>query len=256
MGKQAREATRERRIARDAAQRRTTRRNRVLAFAGGLVIIGLVVAIVVAVLNAAGASGDKQSAAARERLVAPAIATAQGALALGKAGAPVQLEIYLDYMCPYCGRFERANSGELARMVADGEVRVHLYPLSFLDKMSRGTRYSTRAANAIATVGDQAPDKVLAFSAALFASQPAEGSRGLSDDEIARLASDSGVPPATVARFAEGSFEPWLAASTSAVFETGVTSTPTVKINGTRFTGDLYTVGPLTEAVTAAKGRS
>ncbi|HTJ33126.1 MAG TPA: hypothetical protein VL738_07835 [Dactylosporangium sp.] len=43
-------------------------------------------------------------------------------------------------------------------------------------------------------------------------------------------------------------------ASASAVFETGVSSTPTVKINGVRFEGDLYTVGPLTRAVAAAKG--
>lgn len=121
--------------------------------------------------------------------------------------------------------------------------------------MSQGTRYSTRAANAVATVADGAPDKVLAFSAALFADQPAEGTDGLSDDEIAKLASDAGVPPEVVARFPELTFEPWVTASTGAVFDTGVTGTPTVKINGAVFRGYLYTAGPLTQAVTAAKGQ-
>ena len=49
-------------------------------------------------------------------------------------------------------------------------------------------------------------------------------------------------------------FEPWIEKSTKAAFDT-ITGTPTVKINGVVFKGDLYTAGPLTEAVTAAKGR-
>jgi protein-disulfide isomerase len=251
VGKEARNAARERRIARAAAERRARSRNRILGSAGGLVIIGLAIAIVIALVNAAG--GDKKRGTAAT--VTPAIATAAGALALGKATAPVKLEIYLDYMCPFCGRFEHANTGEIDRMVADGTVRLELYPLSFLDKMSQGTRYSTRAANAVATVADRAPDKVQAFSNALFAKRPAEGTRGLSDDEIADLASGAGVPAEVVARFTERTFEPWVMASTDAVFDSGVTGTPTVKINGVLFQGDLYTVGPLTEAVAAAKAK-
>ena len=114
----------------------------------------------------------------QKELVVPTTATANGAISVGKANAPVKLEVYLDYMCPFCGRFERANGGELDRLVADGTVQLHLYPLSFLDRLSNGTRYSTRAANAIVTVADRAPDKVLAFNSALFADQPAEGSSG------------------------------------------------------------------------------
>ena len=255
MGKQQRYAARERRVAKAVAEQRARRRNRILASVGGLVIVGLVVAIVVGLVNAAGGDGAKGVAASQKTLVTPANATAAGALAFGKADAPVRLEIYLDYMCPYCGRFERANAGELVRMVADGSVRLELYPLSFLDKMSNGTRYSTRAANAVATVADRAPDKVQGFSTALFTSQPAEGTDGLPDGELAKLARSAGVPEDVVTRFTEGIYEPWVEASTSAVFATGVTGTPTVKINGVRFSGDLYTAGPLTRAVVAAKGQ-
>lgn len=255
MGKQARHAAREQRIAIAAARQRAHKRNRTLAAVGGLVIVGLVVVIVISLVNAAGRGGTPGGAAAQPAVVTPAIATANGALLLGQATAPVKVEIYLDYLCPYCGRFERANSGELDRMVADGTVRLELYPLSFLDKMSNESRYSTRAANAVATVADRAAGKVLAFSNALFANQPAEGSAGLSDEQIAKLASGAGVPPDVVTRFTEGIFEPWVAASTSAVFKSGVTGTPTVKINGSRYDGDLYTVGPLTRAIAAAKGR-
>jgi protein-disulfide isomerase len=242
-------------MAQAAARRRARKRNRILAITGGLVIMGLVVAIIVSLVNAAGPGADPSAAASKKPLVAPAGATAAGALVVGKSTAPVKLEIYLDYLCPYCGKFDRANSGELERMVSDGTVRIELYPLSFLDKLSNGARYSTRAANAVATVADRAPDKVQAFNRVLFANQPEEGSHGLSDSEIAKFASDAGVPPEVVAHFSEGTFEPWVAASTDKVFASGVTGTPTVKINGTLFKGDLYTVGPLTRAVTAAKGQ-
>jgi protein-disulfide isomerase len=210
----------------------------------------LLVAIVVGLINAAG-GGD--TAARRGEGAVPATATAGGALTVGDAAAPVKLEVYLDYMCPFCGRFERANSGELERLVADGTVRLELYPLSFLDRASNGSEYSTRTANAIATVADHAPDKLLAFNTALFAHQPAEGTSGLTDEEIAALARDAGVPADVANLFAGRVFQPWVETSTAAVFETGITGTPTVKINGAVFTGDLYTAGPLTSAVAAAK---
>jgi len=182
-------------------------------------------------------------------------ATAAGAIQVGDPAAPVKLEVYLDYMCPFCGRFDRANADQLNRLVADGTVRLEIYPLSFLDKTSNGTRYSTRAANAAATVADRAPDKLLAFTQALFAQQPHEGSDGLTNDQIANLAHGAGVPQDVINTFVDRTFEPWIAKLTDTAFASGITGTPTLKINGTVFKGDLYTVGPLTDAITAAKGQ-
>jgi protein-disulfide isomerase len=42
--------------------------------------------------------------------------------------------------------------------------------------------------------------------------------------------------------------------SNQAALAAGVTSTPTVKINGAAFKGDLYTAGTLKDAVTKAVG--
>lgn len=258
MGTQARAIAREVRRAEAAAEQRRRRRGRLLAGAGGVVILGLLLAIVVALVNAAGGSGSGTSEGAspsRTALVTPAASTHDGAIIIGEAAAPVELDIYLDYMCPYCGRFERANTAELERMVADGTVRLELHPLSFLDKASDGARYSTRAANAIATVADRAPDKLRAFNAALFTRQPAEGSRGLSDEEIGAIAGGVGVPPDVVDLFEERMFQPWVETATRAAFASGINGTPTVMINGVVFKGDLYTVGPLTAAVATAKVR-
>jgi protein-disulfide isomerase len=103
-------------------------------------------------------------------------------------------------------------------------------------------------------VADRAPDKVLAFNKALYSSQPVEGSPGLSDQEIAARARDSGVPQEVISRFHEMIFEPWIDQQTDIAFRSGVSGTPTVRINGVVFKGDLYTIGPLTQAVIATKG--
>jgi protein-disulfide isomerase len=254
VGEQARNTTRQQRLARAAAARRRAKRNRILAACGGLVVVGLLVAIGVTLVNAAGGA-SRVDGTVPTTLVTPAGATAAGAIRIGNLAAPVRVEVYLDYMCPYCDRFDHANADEINRMIAAGTARLDLYPMSFLDKMSNGTRYSTRAANAVATVADRAPDKVLPLTRALFAQQPAEGSRGLTDDQIANLARGAGVPQDVIDTFADRTFEPWIAALTDKAFAGGITATPTVKINGTAFKDDLYTAGPLTEAVTAAKGQ-
>ncbi len=253
MSKQARTLSRELRQARVLAGQQARRRQRLVMSGGAIVILGLVVAIVVSLIAAAGRGGEPDAVAGP--VVVPAGATAAGALQVGRADAPVRVEVYLDYMCPFCGRFERANGDELNRLLADGTARLELHVLSFLDDASSGTRYSTRAANAVASVADRAPDRLLAFHAALYADQPDEGSRGLTDDQIAELARRAGVPDNVVATFSERTFEPWIVRVTKAAFSGGVTGTPTVRINGKVFEGDLYTAGALTRAVLDARSR-
>src|SRR5262249_19088729 len=143
--------------------------------AGGFVIIALIAAIIVVVATSGPKDSAPRAATSGAAMVAPANTTANGAIAVGQMSAPVKLEIYLDYMCPYCGRFENANSADIAGLVKAGTIRLELHPLAFLDRMSSGTRYSTRAASAVAAVADRAPDSLLAFSAALYSAQPAEG---------------------------------------------------------------------------------
>jgi protein-disulfide isomerase len=252
VSKEARTRARELRQAQAAAARRRQRRLRLLGGIGGVVIIGLLIAIGAVVVKAV--SGDDDPPPATGQLVTPANLTDAGAIPVGQTTAPVTVEIFLDYMCPACGKFEAANSGELDRLVKAGTVRIALRPISFLDRTSQGTRYSTRAANAMATVADRAPTAVWAFNTALYDNQPEEGTRGLSDDEIGARAARAGVPPDVVAAFTERIFERWVAESTERAFASGVEGTPTIRINGKVFTGDVYTTGPLTKAVEAAAG--
>jgi len=171
---------------------------------------------------------------------------------IGKPEAKVTVTVYLDFMCPYCGQFDRANGSALAAAVDNGTARIEVHPMAFLDDLSSGTKYSTRAANAFAAVANHDAATALAFSQLLFARQPAENSAGLTDATIADLASQAGAPADVVAGFSKQAYQPWVAKITKQAFDSGITGTPTVKINGQTFTGDLYTAGSLAEAIKAA----
>jgi protein-disulfide isomerase len=253
MSKQSRIRTQELRMAQLEAAARKAKRRRIAQVLGGLVILGLVAAIVVVVIQATSGSEDDVKPPTGE-VVAPQNLTDSEAVPVGDADAPVTVEIYYDYMCPACGAFEAANGDELDRLITEGAARVELRPISFLDEQSEGTRYSTRAANAFATVVDDAPDLAWDFHRALYADQPEEGTEGLSDDDIAEIAAESGVPEDVVDRFTDSTFEAWVASVTAEAFDSGVQGTPTIKIDGELFEGDPYTVGDLTDAIESAAG--
>jgi protein-disulfide isomerase len=233
-----------------AAVARRTRRRRVVTSVGAVVIVGLIGAITFAVVNAAGR--ERTLPDVTGEVVVPQHLTPTGAIPVGATDAPVTVEIYFDYMCPACGAFESANGGELDRLVADGVARIELRPIAFLDEQSSGTEYSTRSANAVAVVADAAPDRVWAFHTALYGQQPAEGSEGLSDEQVADIAAEAGVSADVVDLFTDGTYRPWVASVTREAFDSGVQGTPTVKIDGEVFEGNVYAVGPLTEAIESA----
>lgn len=185
-------------------------------------------------------------------LIAPAAATDAGAVRFGKDDAKVTVTVYADFMCPYCGQFERANGEALQSAVAAGTIALDIHPMSFLDSQSAGARYSTRAANAFVTVANADPAAALRFNQLLFANQPTEGTTGLSDSELATLAGQAGASSEVVDSLAKQAYVPWIEQLTQQAFDAGVKSTPTVKINGRTFTGDLFSPGPLAAAIQQA----
>ena len=118
--------------------------------------------------------------------------------------------------------------------------------------MSNGHEYSTRTANAIATVANHSPEHAWDFHTALYDAQPAEGTDGLSDEQIAGVAKGAGVPADVANKFVEGTYRNWVSSVTQQAFAAGIEGTPTVKIDGAVFDGDLYTTGPLTAAIESA----
>lgn len=286
-----REDARAKAVALRQEQERKAKRNRLLAIGGLVAAIAVLAAVVVVIVRQgaerAEAYGTVQYGAGAEGLVVPALDEVEGpstavdgaipvsAAGVGEAAADgTTVTVYFDFMCPYCGQFDAANGAELEKLAAQEGVTVEYRPISFLDGTSQGTFYSTRAANALAVVAQEDPENMVAFMTALYANQPEEGSSGLSDTEIAEIATEAGVPAEVTEQFTatvdgtyevatddgteerEGTwrtFSPWVAAATQqADTDLGGVSTPSVLIDGEKFEGDLYNPGPLTDAVLAA----
>jgi len=228
-----------------AEQEKTAREakvRRIITFSGlgvvALAVIGLVVWGIVSASNAAKqtSNGVKATYAA----------------VIGKDSAPVTLDVFQDFMCPVCGEFEKANGAEVSKLVDAGTVKLRIHAMNFLDDSSLGSKYSTRAANAFITVWKAEPDKALAFNKLLYDNQPAEKTTGLTDAKIAELAAQAGVSQSVIDTFAQLTNADFPTNATNEAYAQNVTGTPTVFINGTKFSGDLFTTGPLTAAIQQA----
>ena len=71
----------------------------------------------------------------------------------------------------------------------------------------------------------------------------------LSDDQLASFATQAGASGEVIASFAKRTFVPWIDQITQQAFDAGVKGTPTVKLNGQVYSGDIYTPGALMTAI-------
>ena len=161
-----------------------------------------------------------------------------------------KVDIWFDAMCPVCGAFEKTNGETLAKAVADDSITLRLHPLTFLDRASNGTGYSTRAAAALVCVAVHDPERALDYYQALFTNQPEENSSGLTDTELAKLATDLGIADIGDCIDRSGPYQAWAQANT-AHSQTGpievdgtkvldnIQGTPTVIVDGKQYTGSI-----------------
>jgi protein-disulfide isomerase len=157
---------------------------------------------------------------------------------------PVKVEVYFDFLCPFCKQFEATVTPTLDQLVAAGKITLIWHPLGFLDSHSNPAGYSTHAAASAGCASDAG--KLKPYGEALFAAQPAEGGPGLSDDRLIDIAGNAGIiNPAFAACVRDAKYAPWVGQLTNQAVQRGVTATPTVLVNGKQ-------VQPTADAITAA----
>lgn len=154
------------------------------------------------------------------------------------------LTMYIDYDCPSCGKFEEANGQQIKEWLNDGTLdSVTIQPMAFV------SQYSMQAFNALSCVADQNPDALYDTHMALMANQP--GGTALSEDELTSLLENAGNPVGTEkfdACVTSEAYKPFIEAATARA-QNGplpavngenekVTGTPTIFINGDRYSGD------------------
>lgn len=144
---------------------------------------------------------------------------------------PVTIDLYEDYLCPACKQFQQASGETINQLVSSGKAKVVFHPVAYLNRFST-TEYSTRssAASGCAAKGG----KFKEFTDALFAQQPAEGSAGLSNDQLIDIGAGVGLNKDDFGGCVkDGTYQAWTEHVTDDASKAGVTGTPTIKVNGT-----------------------
>ncbi len=257
---QRREAARAEALALQSKQAARDRRNRIITFSVlGAAVLGLAVVIWMILQEGQKSAMEKVDAV-------PAAATYNDATGIpfGADGAgsvnegATEVGSYVDFLCPHCAEFEAANGADLSTLTADGDATLVIHPVAIMDGGDDG--YSVRAAAAFAWVADNAPEQALAYQQVLFENQPSGGS--LTEQQLADLAEGVGVPADVAAAVADGTahdtYGGWVQAATEEVLadeslenpETGGFGTPTITLDGERWSGNWSVPGELLGAVT------
>jgi protein-disulfide isomerase len=181
----------------------------------------------------------------------PAGVSLAGGVTVGRAAAPVTLDLYEDPQCPVCAQFEAQVGPQIEKWVSAGTVKVHYHVISFLDSAST-TKYSSRAANALYAAAGVSPTAFATLHQTLYAQQPAEGSAGLTEDELVQLAQRAGAG-AAADQIRSGTYAGYVAKATEQSSKDGVTGTPTVKVDGKVVGTGAPTLQQVTAAVAAAQ---
>ena len=209
-----------------AAQERAERKRQMLVVGG--VVVALVLIVVVGYLVTSGRDSTGETPEATPNGV-----TDSYAVVVGDESAPKTITLFEDLQCPVCKAFQDATGDQVDKAVADGKVKVEYRMIAILDGAST-TEYSSRALNALMVVLDTSgQDAYLEYQRLLYENQPAEGSAGLTDDQLIEYAVQAGADEDAVRGPIEDRvFQQWIDNATDQASKDGVHGTPTVLIDG------------------------
>ncbi|MFN8623549.1 MAG: thioredoxin domain-containing protein [Chloroflexota bacterium] len=194
---------------------------------GVLVIAGVVLAGLVIASQPRSASA---AAIASPRVQLPA-GLADGRT-LGRADAPVTLELWADFQCPVCLRFTDNIEPLLrAAYVQTGAVREVFHDFAFIGQESI-------QAAAAARIADAKGPGFWPMHDLLYGNQGAENGGAFSDDRLAAMAERLGMDrTAFLAALKDPTYTDAVKAETAQGTALGVSSTPTLVIDGTMYPG-------------------
>lgn len=147
-------------------------------------------------------------------------------------GVPV-LDIYEDFQCPSCARFEGAHGQYLDSLIEDKKATVVFHTLSFLGPES------VIAANAAACSADEG--KFLALHKMLYQTQPRENSGAWTNEALVAAGESVGIKSKEYEKCViNGTYADWVGNVQASAAQSDVNSTPTVFINGKELDRNAY----------------
>jgi protein-disulfide isomerase len=236
--KASKAAARERlRLQREKEAKRAKVRRQLLV--GGGVVALLAVAGGVAVAVNAASKPSYWAAAAKDKLVKPANTSGTNGttVIIGDANNKNTVEEYEDMRCPVCAAYEQAAGAAVLKDALDGKYKISYTFGTFLDA-GQGGSGSKKALSALGAALNVSKDAFNAYHTLLYSKDvhPAENKDTFNNaDKLISLAQQ--VPALkNNTKFSDavtkGTFDKWALTMSAKFDSSGVSSTPTVKVNG------------------------
>ncbi|MFF7631543.1 DsbA family protein [Kitasatospora sp. NPDC008050] len=214
-------------------------RRRIVIGASMAVVIALAGGVAIAV-NSGSGHGTSASSGSSAPLVVPAntSGTDGTVVTYGKADAAHTLDVYEDFRCPICKKFETSDGPTVQQLADSGTYKIQYHMAAFLDN-NLGGKGSITALAAAGAALNQSVDDFKKFHDELYANQPSEETDGYgSVNTILDVAAK--VPglktDAFVKAVQDGTYLPWAQKVADAFNSSGVQGTPTMKLDGKALT--------------------
>ncbi|MEV7445757.1 DsbA family protein [Streptomyces sp. NPDC091204] len=244
-------AARERlRAEREAQAKKDKVRRQVIVAGAVLAGLGLIGAVSYAVVQAN--QPDHWEKAAKAELVKPKNTEGEDGttVVIGKPEAKKTLELYEDSRCPACAGFEQAAGEQIKKDVDAGKYKLRYFGATFIDNAVKGEG-SKNALSALGAALNVSPQAFLDYKAALYSKEqhPEETVDSFAKDEYLLKVADTVPALKGNAEFKkaveDGTYDRWAMDMSKAFNKSGVTGTPTLKMDGKKIdtpqTVELFT---------------
>jgi protein-disulfide isomerase len=208
-------------------KRRASARRKGTKWIRTIAVVAIAIAIVLVVVSLTSAAKSPVT-----------ITTASSALSecgsptCGQANAPVTIDIYADFQCPYCARADGVLQQLASQYIDTGKVKLvyHNFPIIGPE--------SQTAAQAAECAGDQ--NKFWAYANYLFTHQNGENTGAFSPDALKGFAAQLGLNQSAFNSCLDsGKYSALVHQQAVEGQQRGVNVTPTFFINGQKFEGAL-----------------
>ncbi len=212
---------------------------------GAAVLVGIVVLILVVLRP--GATSSTSPVTQPTTTIPAGLANGR---TLGGATAPVTIDVWTDYQCPYCGQLARLIEPRLVtEFVVPGTARIVAHDFSFIGQ-GRNPDESTDAAVAARSAEKQG--KYWEYRDYLYWNQHNENAGDYARSKLLAMAMALNLDQAAfTTSLDDQTIRSAVAAETAQGAAMGIKQTPTLVINGRIYTGEL-TYDAVAEAVRAA----
>ncbi|MDX3114348.1 thioredoxin domain-containing protein [Streptomyces scabiei] len=247
-------AARERlRVEREREAKRAKVRRQIIVACSAVAVLAVAGGIGYAVVQANKPSYWED--AAKAKLVAPANTSGKDGttVVMGKASAKKTLVMYEDPRCPICAQFEQTVGPTVKSDFDAGKFKIQYVGATFLDRglTGEGSKNALSALGAALNVG---PEAFLEYKTALYSAKyhPEETEDKFKDDSYLIEVADTVPALKGNAKFQkavkDGTYDRWALEISKTFDSSGVSGTPTLKMDGKALTDSGGKNAPMTVA--------